>query len=430
MRRAAGVAFIALLAAATVAAAANSPPWRVRTVPTTTATFLRGLEVLPGGRTAIVLQRRAGGRNRLELHDGRRSRALDVSRHAFIDADVGHDRRGRLVVAWRRIARTGGAIQLFVWTTGARTRQLSSLPTSANSVSLDVAPNGRAIVAASSQGQVLAWRRAPGRRFGPPRQLTPERSATSDPAASIAGGGRAVVAWGEGEAVAASSAEGNGPFGTPQVVRLRSAREGHSLVPAAPKIVLTSERRAVVAVSAAELRAASGPYTEPAIVATHVEAFDWAPGAGTPSAARTLSRGELAGAPDLIARGGSALVAWTERADGAAPRALRAAFWAARGPDRNHTYETRELGGPVVLAPAAAGGAQVFYRVTRGHWFTVHLAGSGLFSRTSVVTPPGRAVTVLEADGASRRAVAAWTGKTGRGDSSNRIHLARPAGRR
>ena len=76
---------LALVATVAVASPAAARPWNVRAVPATGATLSRGLDVLPSGRTAVLLQRHAGTQNRLELRMGGRTRLLDRSPSGFLD---------------------------------------------------------------------------------------------------------------------------------------------------------------------------------------------------------------------------------------------------------------------------------------------------------------------------------------------------------
>src|SRR5947208_3803050 len=81
------VAF-AMLVAALIAAPAEARPWNVQTVSTHGVAFSRGVDVLPNGRAAVLLQRRSAGGNRLELRVGRGTRTLDIASRSFLSTQI------------------------------------------------------------------------------------------------------------------------------------------------------------------------------------------------------------------------------------------------------------------------------------------------------------------------------------------------------
>ena len=407
------VSVLALIASALLASPADARPWSVRTLPT--PAFSRGVDMLPSGRSALLLQRSAGGSNRLELRVGGRARLLDSSAHPFLSTDVQHDTRGRFVVSWRRVI--GGATQAFAWTLRGGRQQVSNVHASISQVSLSVAPNGRAaLVYLSPEGLSLA-RGAAGRGFGTPATVAPAGTFDANPGVAVSSGGRIVVAWSDGKKIFARAAKGPGPLGSAQPVALRPPTAGTTLVAGAPKVVITSDGRAVVAVSSSELR--GGP---PATVADRrVEAFEWPAGAPRPSAAATFSRGAAAGEADLIAQGTSAVIAWTQRPQGA-PRALWITRWTPKGLQRPNLYDTHALGLPVILTLAPRGAVDVYYQAGGQRWFTVRLSATGLYGGTAAVTPPGVQISLIDVAAAGSNAMAAWTV----GKRTTRIQVARP----
>lgn len=408
---------IALLATALIAPApAEARPWSVRELPTQGPVFSRGVDVLPSGRAAVLLQRTAGASNRLELRVGGRTRLLDTAAHPFLSTDVQHDARGRLVVVWRRII--DGTTQVFAWTTKGGRQQVSAARKDVGRVSLTVAASGRAALAHWSPEGISVVRGAAGHGFSSGTSVAPAGTFDAQPGIAVASGGRLVVAWTDGRRILSRATNGPGPLGSPQPVALRAPSAGSTLVAGAPRVVMTTESRAVVTVTSSELR--GGP---PASVADRrVEAFDWPIAAARPSAAATFSRGAAAGDADLVAQGASAVIAWTQRPQGA-PRALWVTRWTSKGLQRPNLYDTHALGLPVLLTLAPKGAVNVFYEAGGQRWFTVRLSATGLFGGTATVTPPGQKVPLIDVAAEGSGAIAGWTV----GKRSPRVQVARPA---
>jgi hypothetical protein len=377
--------------------------------------------VLPNGRTAVLLQRRSGGSNRLELRAGRSTRTLDITARGFLSTQVEHDAHGRLVVAWRRQL-DPGVVQAFVWTSGSGRQQVSAVQKSVTDLSLAVAGNGRAALGFVSEDGVFVSRRSPGSGFAPPEPVAAPGSFASGPGLAITRRGRVVAAWLRGTGVVVRAAEGAAPFGAAETVGLRPPGAGTTLVGAPPKIVITSEGRAVFVVSSYELRRSP---VAPLFLDQRVEAFDWSAKAAHPSSAATLSRSASAGVADLVARGSAAVIAWTQRSAGS-PRELWAATWTAKGVQRPRIYDTHALGSPVALVSGPNGSVNVFYRAGGPRWFTVRLSSAGLYVGTAAVTPPGESVPLIYAAASGGHAAAGWSAQLGHGPGSWRVQVGRP----
>jgi hypothetical protein len=285
-------------------------------------------------------------------------------------------------------------------------------------LSLSVGASGRAALAYWSPEGVFVARGAAGHAFSTGNAVAPAGTFDAQPGIAVASGGRLVVAWSDGKRIVARATSGAGPLGSAQPVALRAPSAGSTLVAGAPKVVMTTESRAVVAVTSSELR--GGP---PASVADRrVEAFDWPSTAAHPSAAATFSRGAAAGDADVIAQGASAVVGWTQRPEGA-PRSLWVTRWTSKGLQRPNVYDTHDLGLPVLLTPAPKGAVDVFYQAGAQRWFTVRLAATGLYGGTAPITPAGEKVPLIDVAAEGSAAIAGWTfGKRGA-----RVQIARPA---
>jgi hypothetical protein len=411
----------ALAATALVAPSAEARPWGVHTIATPGPALSRGVDVASNGRAAVLLQRAARGSNRLELRVGGRTRLLDTSSHAFLATDVQHDARGRLVVVWRRIL--GSAIQAFAWTPRGGRQQVSDVHKSVSHLSLSVAPSGRAVLAYWSPEGVFVARGASGHGFDAPTTVAPAGTYAAQPGAAVSRSGRVVVAWSDGKRIMVRAASGPGPFGPAQPVALRPPGTGNTVVPGVPKIVMTSGGRAVVAVSSFELRGSSPvPVQTPVVVDQRVEAFDWPRKAARPSTASTLSRGATAGTAAVVVQGASAMIAWTQRPQGA-PRALWVTRWTRAGLQRPNVYDTHDLRLPVLLTRGPRGAVDAFYQAGGQRWFTVRLSAAGLYRGTSSVTPLGDQIPLIDVAAEGSRAIAGWT----IGKRSSRVQLARPA---
>ncbi len=402
-----------------MAGTAEARPWSVHAVSTPGAAFSRGIDVLPSGRTAVLLQRRSGGQNRLELRLGTRVRTIDAGAGSFLSTHVAHDAHGRLVIGWRR-ALDAGVVQAFAWTSGAGRQQVSAGQKSVRDVSLAVAGNGRAALAFDSEDGISVARRSPNSGFSVAETVAPAGSFASGAGLAVTRRGRIVAAWLRGTGAVVRAAEGAAPFGAAQAVALRPAGAGTTLVGASPKVVITSQGRAVVVVSSYELRRSE---VAPLFVDQRVEAFDWAANAPQPSAAATLSRSASAGVADVVVQGASAVIAWTQRSP-KSQRELWATTWTSKGVQRPRVYTTHALGAPVVLASGAGAAVNVFYRAGGPRWFTVRLTAAGLYRDTSVVTPPGETVPFVYAAAAGSRVAASWSVKLA---SKWRVQVARPA---
>jgi hypothetical protein len=380
------------------------------------------VDVLPNGRIALLLQHRLNGGNRLELRAGGRTRLLDRSPRSFLDGDVQHDARGRLVVAWRRILE-GGGVQAFAWTATGGRQQVSDGRKAVGGLSLSVAPNSRAALTYGSADGVFVSRRPPGSGFQPPEAVAPAGTYLATPGIGVSRRGRVVVAWTDGPRLLARAAAGAAPFGMTQPVALRPPTSGNDLLPGAPKVTITTDGRAVVVVPTFEVRPGAPRDLVRTVTDTRVEAFDWAPADTRPSIAVTLSRGAAAGPPDLVRVGKSAAIAWTQRPKGL-PRALWITRWTPGGIQKPNVYDTHALDLPVLLTRAPRGAVDAFYGTGAQRWFTVRLSGAGLYRETSAVTPAGERVAAIDAAGAGRRAVAAWTFRS----HGAQVRFARPEG--
>jgi hypothetical protein len=403
--KAARLSAVAIAAAALLAATAQARPWRVQTIATPGPALSRGLDVLPDGRAAVVLERSVGRSTRLELRIAGRSRPLDSHSRTFSAVQIAHDSRGRLVVTWSRY--TG---ELFAWTAATRTRQIAS---AAADASLAVTPDGRAVLAYSTRGGPFVARGFVRSGFGRSESIGTTTS-NATPAIAISAAGRIVVAWNAGDGVIAlRSAAGGAPFGSTRAVRLRARDPGTVVTGQVPRIAMTSDGRAIVVVYSVLARGAR-------IADARVEAFAWTVRAARPTSAATLSRGAMAGEPDVVASGKSARIAWTQQTR-RTPRALWATRWTGKGPQRPNVYDTRALGGPVLLTVGRRDAVNAFYRAGGQRWFTVRLTAAGLYRGTSVVTPPGEEIAAIDVAAAGGRVAAAWT--SGRGA---RVQLGRP----
>jgi hypothetical protein len=375
----------------------------------------RAIDVLPSGRTVVLLERRGASANRLELRLASRTRLLDRAPSGFLDADLQHDGHGRIVITWRRSLTGAGAVQAFAWTASRGRQQVSDSPNGVNAVSLSVAPSGRAAIAYRSTGSVFVSRRTAGSAFRKPEVVATAGAEPVAPAVGTTSNGRVVVAWTASRRVMVRATSRAGAFGSPQAVLLRPPDAGATLVSGPPRLVVTSDGRAVVAVSSAELRGLS-------VIDRRVEAFDWPPAAQHPSGAATLSRGAAAGVADAVATGKAVAIGWTQGVAGS-PRALWMTRWTSKGPQRPNVYDTRALDAPVLLTRAPRGAVDAFYRAGDRRWFTVRLSAAGLYRGTSVVTPPGKPVSTIEAAAAGRHVAAAWTLR----DGATRVQIATPA---
>jgi hypothetical protein len=361
-----------------------------------------------------LVQRRTGKANRLELRLRGVTRLLDTSTHSFLGADVQHDAHGRMAVVWRRILE-GDSIQAFAWTPTGGRQQISDTKSSVSDISLSISATGRGALAYWSPEGIFVARRSAGRGFEKPEPVDVSGKFAQKPGIGVSSRGRIVVAWSDGARVLARAATGAAPFGPAQPVALRSAAAGTSLLLGPPKVVVTSKGRAVVTVSSKELRGL-------AVADARVEAFDWAATALAPSTAATLSRGAAAGEADVVALGANAVIAWTQRPKNS-PRALWTTRWTPKGLERPNLYDTHALGLSVLLTAGPRGAVDAFYRAGGPRWFTVRLTAAGRYRDTSVVTPPGEHIALIDVAASGGHLAASWTARPGR----PRVQVARPA---
>lgn len=221
------VAVALLCLGAPAAAAAAAPSWSVRTVASDGPAFSRGIDVLPGGRVATLLELGASGQWTLELRVGTQRTVLARGPHGFGPVEIKHDARGRLTVIWSTITTRRGTRRLFAWTDG-RTQTISRGAASVNVVSFAEASDGAAVLAYYQQDHVRVARRAPdAAAFEAPQDLTPDPGAADFPVTAVAPGGDAVVAFGDVAVRAPGAAQ---PFGQRQRFAVDGTRSGESRV--------------------------------------------------------------------------------------------------------------------------------------------------------------------------------------------------------
>jgi hypothetical protein len=234
------------------------------------------------------------------------------------------------------------------------------------------------------------------------------------PGIAVTGKGRIVVAWIAGQnQLLLRRADPGASFGPAQVAQLRPREAGNTILRDNPRVVTTSDGRAVVVVQTIEGRAQT-------ILDSRIEALEWRVAAARPSAAATLSRGAAAGAPAIVEQGATAVIGWTQRPKGA-PRSLWTARWTAKGLQKPNIYDTHALASPVLLTAARNGAVDAFYRAGGPRWFTVRLSAAGRYTGTTVVTPPGERVALIDGAAARAHVAAVWS-------RGSRVRLARPAG--
>jgi hypothetical protein len=134
--------------------------------------------------------------------------------------EVGLDDRGTATAAWTE----GGALMVARRVEGAKFAEPQTVAAGyVSEVSLDVASNGKAVVAftgAMNEGEVMvAVRAASGRDFGRPQVLVPAGDASNsfDPEAKISDAGGAVVVWtslttGAPDRIMGATSDGAGSF--------------------------------------------------------------------------------------------------------------------------------------------------------------------------------------------------------------------------
>jgi hypothetical protein len=140
--------------------------------------------------------------------------------------EVGLDDRGTATVAWTE----GGALMVATRVEGGKFAEPQTIaPAYVSEVSLDVAPNGKAVVAFAggmTEGEVMAAvRTSAGRDFGRAQVLVPDGdpSFSSDPEAKISEAGRAVIVWasrttGEPESIMGATSDPAGSFASAEPI--------------------------------------------------------------------------------------------------------------------------------------------------------------------------------------------------------------------
>jgi hypothetical protein len=400
------------VALALLPAAAAARPWHVETVRTAGPAVSRAVDLLPNGRTAVLVQRRVGRAKHLELLSGGRTRLLDSSSRGFLNADVQHDARGRLVVIWVRYLE-GPTPHVFAWTAAGGRQKISGTTTAL--ATLAVSAGGRAAIAYWSLEGTFVARGTTGEGFKNAENVDPAAGYPVPPGIAVTGKGRIVVAWIAGQSqLVLRRADPGASFGPLQVAQLRPREAGNTILRDNPRVVTTGDGRAVVVVQTVEGRAQT-------ILDSRVEALEWRVAAAHPSAAATLSRGAAAGAPAIVAQGATAVIGWTQRPKGA-PRSLWTARWTAKALQKPNIYDTHALASPLLLTAARNGAVDAFYRAGGPRWFTVRLSAAGRYNGTTVVTPPGEPVALIHVAEAGPHLAALWS------SGPQRTRLARPTG--
>jgi hypothetical protein len=417
------IACAGLVLAAALPASAPAGPWQVHTLATGDPTFLSALDARPDHVRLLVDDRDRGATDQLELRVGTTGyHLLDTARGTFQAVQIAHDALGRPTVAWGRTRGHGGVREAFVWSAEGGRQELD-LPRSVVQLSLTVAPDGSAVLAASTATAIYAAQRPVDGPFSALVQVGPTDG--FDVATGAGPGGRAIVAWARDGALYAAAAPAGAPFGTPQALALPGQ---------------ASEIRQLTATSAPSGRtviaAQVGVGTGHAVQSTRIDAFDWAPDQPAPAPGRTLSTaGAFAGSPTLVARDETVVLGWTETTEPhAAARVLRTVRWSTGAePGAPTAYRpARGMAGydaPLIAAPApGAAAARFFYRPSTrsARWYTVELDGTGTAHGASSVTAPGeRGDAGLRATLASTPIVA-WTVQTGTTNAGSRVRTATP----
>jgi hypothetical protein len=418
-------ACLALLACATLAtaSAARASTWPVRTVATGGAAFHRDVAGLPDGTIGTLLERHVGGASRLELWVGTRHTLIAASAtgHSF-DARLGVDRQARWIVAYATVSGgASGTRQAYVWTRARGVQRLSATGGhGVVTVRLDVAPGGRAAVAFPQGDAAFVARGTATGGFGATQPVPAAATGEDFPFVSgvgIADDGTVTVAIAGRSAFSMSRAGWDAPFGTPIGVPVPSLDE------TAFTVTATGLALAAVKQTARQL---SGAY------ARSVSAIAWSPEAAAPGAPQLLSQGQ-AGVPAALSLGGRAFVVWRQaRTLRAAPATLGTATFVARAGIAPRVRFTIPglggAGGPIgapTLAPSGTG-VRAYFAVGRSI-HSAHVDATGRVSGTSVVAGPSEGRPYLAAAEAAGRPVAVWTRRLSPGNAGYRIRLARPA---
>jgi hypothetical protein len=423
MTKARLVALGAAVAALSASAAPAQATWHVRTL-TDAESFLRGIDARPDRVPMILDERVQGPISSLELRVGSKApQTIATGRHSFGDVHIDHDARGAPVVAWSTVPNAGSARQLFVWSAGAGTVQLTTGTQSASLESLDVAGDGGAVLTGWRANRLVVARRTPGAQvFGAAVTLGTEVGL--EPTGAAGPGERAVVAWTEDGALKVADAEGTDAFGPAQTVALPPAPDGRTAFVDGVELAATPAGRVVIAASTIpDHDGAPG-------IGRRVDVSEWAPGAPAPGPASTLSQAAFAGAPALLARGETVFVAWTETTvANASPHTMRVARLAG-GPPLTTTYtnSAHNLGyvtGAPILQALPGTAVRAYYRPSQSaRAYTVTFDENGRPGGAALVaTRTGADLTgALARDGS----LAAWTRQLGTGNAAYRVQIATP----
>jgi hypothetical protein len=409
---------LAATALAPGSASASAGAWPARTVATGGPAFADDVDGLPNGSVATLLERRSGRSSRLELWIGsRRTRiATSPTGHSF-GARMGHDRRGRIVVAWATIPGRTGARQAYAWTAARGVQRLTSGTRSVVDADVAVAPDGRAAIVAPQTGKSGGGTIARGSTTGGFTTTQPIGSGdVGFPSfVGIADDATVTVGWTDGRDVGLTRAAWGAPFGAAVHVPVDHLDD--------MTMTVTGAGRAVVAVKQTALRL-DGSSTR------DVSAFTWDPGTAAPGPPVRLSQGQ-AGTPAALAVGDRAFVVWRQaRTTRSSPATLGAAVFApgATAPSTRLTVPGRGgAGGPlgsIALAPSGTG-VRPYFRVG-GSIHSTHVSASGRVSGTSVALGPAERAPFVSAAEADGRPVVVWTRQMFDGNAGYRIRIARP----
>jgi hypothetical protein len=423
MTKARLVALGAALAALGAGAAPAQAAWHVHTL-TDAETFLRGVDARPDRVPMILDERVKGPTSSLELRVGSKApQTIATGRHSFDDVHIDHDDRGAPVVAWSTVPNAGGARQLFVWSAGAGTVQLTTGTQSTSLESLDVAGDGGAVLAGWNRDGLVVARRTPGAQaFGAAATLATD--VDPEPTAAAGPGERAVVAWTKVGTLQVADAEGTDAFGPAQSVTLPPAPDGRT--PFADGVELAATPSGRVLIAASTIPGHDGARS----AGRRVDVSEWAPGAATPGPASTISQAAFAGAPALLARQETVFVAWTETAgSNVSPHRMRVARLAG-GPPLTTTYTSsaHDLGyvsGSPVLQALPGTAVRAYYRPSHSaRAYTVTFDENGRPRGAALVATR----TGADLKGALTRdgSLAAWTRQLGTTNAAYRVQTATP----
>jgi hypothetical protein len=424
MTKARLVALGAALAALGAGAAPAQAAWHVHTL-TNAETFLRGVDARPDRVSMILDERVKGPTSTLELRVGSKApQAIATGKHSFGDVHIDHDDHGAPVVAWSAVPNAGGARQLFVWSAGAGTVQLTSGTQSTSLESLDVAGDRGAVLTGWSRNGLVVARRTPGAQaFGAAATLATD--VDLEPSGLAGPGGRAVVAWTKAGTLQVADAEGTDGFGPAQAVTLPPAPDGRTPFADGVEMAATPSGRAVIAASTIP------DHDGDRSAGRRVDVLDWAPGAAAPGQAQTISQAAFAGTPAVIARAETVFLAWTETSSpSSSPHTMRVARFGPDGvaPSTTFTVRDHNLGyvrGIPVLQALPGTAIRVYYRPSRSaRAYTVTFDENGRAHGAALVaTRTGADLAgALARDGS----LAAWTRQLGTGNATYRVQIATP----